>query len=35
MVLTGEQPFVEDYFAAALIVVALATTLLIGRRSTP
>ncbi|TVO67675.1 DMT family transporter [Denitromonas ohlonensis] len=35
MVLTGEQPFVEDYFAAALIVVALATTLLIGRRSKP
>ncbi|MBT0962119.1 DMT family transporter [Denitromonas iodatirespirans] len=32
MVLTGEQPFVEDYFAAALIVVALAATLLAGRR---
>lgn len=32
MVLTGEQPFVEDYFAAGLIVAALATTLLVGRR---
>ncbi|MEZ5610925.1 MAG: DMT family transporter [Rhodocyclaceae bacterium] len=32
MVLTGEQPFVEDYFAAALIVAALAATLLMGRR---
>ncbi|KAA3653145.1 MAG: DMT family transporter [Proteobacteria bacterium] len=34
MVLTGEQPFVEDYFAAALIVAALAATLLVGRRGT-
>lgn len=32
MVLTGEQPFVEDYLAAALIVAALAATLLMGRR---